>query len=313
MRTRMFLITMFAYFLSCCEYTDHPKFQGYVEGENIYLSSPYSGILQILKVQRGQPVAKGQLLFQLDPNPQKMVVSQVISQLDQAKNTLADLEKPRRLPEIDAIQAQIAQAESQVKLWQIRVNRYQTLYEKKATEKDTLDAAIAMLDQQKQLKSQYENNLELARLGSREDQIKAQKDQVSALEEKLNESKWALAQKTIFSPSSGVIFDTYFREGELVGSLQPVASLLTPNNIRIEFFIPLDYLAKVHVGQQVTFDCVGCKPNNHAEISYISPEAEYIPPLVYSRENNAKLVFRIKAHINNPSQFKPGQPVMVRL
>ncbi len=50
---------------------------------------------------------------------------------------------------------------------------------------------------------------------------------------------------------------------------------------------------------------------NQATIRYISPKAEYIPPLVYSRENNDKLVFRVKASIEHPSQFKPGQPVCV--
>lgn len=313
MQIKFVFLILFVYLLSSCKNTDHPKIQGYVEGENIYLSSPYSGILETLNVTRGQHVIKGELLYQLDPNPQKMNIFQAQGELEQAQNTLVDLEKPKRSPEIAAIQAQIEQAEAQITLWKIRVDRYQKLYNKNASDKDTLDAAIARLQGQQQLKLQYQENLALAQLGSRIDQINAQKEQVKALKAKLNAAQWELKQKTIFAPKSGVIFDTYYREGELVGSLQPVLSLLTPENIRIEFFIPLDFLAKVHVGQPISFDCVGCDPHNSAEISYISPDAEYIPPLVYSRENNSKLVFRIKAHITNPSQFKPGQPVMVTL
>jgi len=299
--------------ISSCSREDHKQFQGYVEGENIYLASPYFGILTELKVTRGEHVNKGQLLFQLDPNPQQLNISQVQGELEQSKNTLVDLEKPRRLPEISAIEAQIEQANSQIQLAQIRVDRYQKLYKRQAIDKDSVDAAIAHWEQQKQLKQQYESNLALAKLGGRDDQVKAQKAKINSLQAKLNEAKWELAQKTVFAPASGVIFDIYYRVGEFVATQQPVVSLLTPHNIRIEFFVPLEYLSKVQVGKKISFECDGCEKNNAAVVSYISPEVEYIPPLVYARDNYSKLVFRIKASISKPTLFKPGQPVMVTL
>lgn len=312
---RKSLITALALFILLCSCNggDHPQFSGYVEGENIYLASPYFGVLKELNVHRGEHVEKGQLLFRLDPNPQEMSVFQAKAELEQAQNALADLEKPRRLPELSAIEAQIQQANAQIELARIRVDRFQKLYNKQSVDKDSLDAAIATLQQQTQLKEQYQANLALAKLGGREDQIKAQNAQITELTSKLNEAQWELAQKVINAPASGVIFDTYYRQGEFVAGQQPVLSLLTPNNIKIQFFVPLEYLAKIKVGQKITFDCDGCKPDNPGVISYISPDAEYIPPLVYSRENYSKLVFRIKARITNPTQFKPGQPVTVML
>lgn len=310
---RQILIFMMILLISSCNNNDHQQFAGYVEGENIFLASPFYGVLQKLSVRRGQHVNKGELLFNLDTNPQILNIAQVQAELEQAYSTLADLKKPRRLPEIKAIEAQIEQTNAQIKLANIRVNRYQKLYSKQAIDRDSLDAALATLQQQQDLKLQYESNLALAQLGSRDDQIIAQQKQIDALIAKLNEAKWELAQKTLYAPSSGVIFDTYYREGEFVAAQQSVVSLLTPENIHIEFFLPLDYLAKIKVGQKISFDCDGCAKNNSAVISYVSPDAEYLPPLVYSRDNDSKLVFRIKAYINNPSLFKPGQPVMVNL
>lgn len=168
-----------------------------------------------------------------------------------------------------------------------------------------------MLRQHNELAAQYEANLKLAQLGSRIYQIKAQQSMVNSLSAKLNNAKWELSQKTIYAPADGVIFDTYYRKGEFIAAQQSVVSLLTPENIRIEFFVPLKYLSKIKVGQKITFDCEGCKKKNPAVIQYVSPEAEYLPPLVYSRENSSKLVFRIKASIMHPTQFKPGQPVVV--
>lgn len=310
---RQILIFMVILLISSCNNNDHQQFAGYVEGENIFLASPFYGVLQKLSVRRGQHVNKGDLLFNLDTNPQILNIAQVQAELEQARSTLADLKKPRRLPEIKAIEAQIEQTNAQIKLADIRVSRYQKLYSKQAIDRDSLDAALATLQQQQDLKLQYESNLALAQLGSRDDQIIAQQKQIDALIARLNEAKWELAQKTLYAPSSGVIFDTYYREGEFVAAQQSVVSLLTPENIHIEFFVPLDYLAKIKVGQKISFDCDGCAKNNSAVISYVSPDAEYLPPLVYSRDNASKLVFRIKAYINNPLLFKPGQPVMVNL
>ncbi|CDZ76535.1 Multidrug resistance protein MdtN [Legionella massiliensis] len=307
------IILILAMFVGCWSSDNVKTYQGYVEGENVYLASPYSGILKKLLVSRGEHVQRGQLLFILDQNPQELIVKQGEANLLQANKVLNDLEQPRRTPEIEAIKAQIEQADAEMKLAEIRVNRYVTLLEKNAVDKDTVDAMITRYREQKNLKEQYEQNLQLARLGSRDEQIKAQEAQVISLTARLNEVKWQLAQKTMKAPDDGFIFDTYFREGEFVPDQQAVLSLLPPQYVRIEFFIPLDKLAAVHRGQLIHFNCDGCKDKNEAEINYISPEAQYIPPLVYSRDNSDKLVFRIRAQIKNPEGFKPGQPVSVIL
>lgn len=308
----LFIIFMII-ILNSCGSNEHGQFEGYVEGENIYLASPFYGVLMHLAVQRGQKVNKGQLLYSLDPNPQLMNISQIKGELAQAQSQLTDLKKPRRLQEIEAIEAQIEQTNAQITLADLRVSRYQKLVDKQASDKDSLDAALAYLQQQKELKMQYEANLALAKLGSRDDLITAQQGVVDSLIAKMNISQWELSQKTIYAPADGVIFDTYYRTGEYVAAQQSVLSLLTPENIRIEFFVPLEYLARLKVGQNISFDCEGCQNNNLAVINYISPDAEFLPPLVYSRDNSSKLVFRVKARIMNPASFKPGQPVMVNL
>ncbi|SPX61899.1 hemolysin D [Legionella feeleii] len=296
-----------------CGQQKERSYQGYVEGENVYLASPNSGRLMRLYVHRGDQVKKGQLLFSLDADPQILVVKQNEADLLEAQKLLNDLMQPRRTPEIAAIQAQIEQTDAQLKLAEIRVQRTQQLYAKQAIDKDSVDEAVALYKEQKQLKAQYESNLQLAKLGSRDEQIKAQQAQVISLTAKLAEAKWQLEQKTVYAPNDGFIFDTYYREGEFVGSEQSVLSLLPPENVRIEFFVPVQTLTRLRRGQEITFLCDGCIKKSEATINYISPEAQFIPPLVYSRDNSDKLVFRIKAKLKHPSEFKPGQPVSVFL
>ncbi|WP_115174514.1 HlyD family secretion protein [Legionella feeleii] len=313
MKIKFLFIALLILMAANCGQQKERSYQGYVEGENVYLASPNSGRLMRLYVHRGDQVKKGQLLFSLDADPQILVVKQNEADLLEAQKLLNDLMQPRRSPEIAAIQAQIEQTDAQLKLAEIRVQRTQQLYAKQAIDKDSVDEAVALYKEQKQLKAQYESNLQLAKLGSRDEQIKAQQAQVISLTAKLAEAKWQLEQKTVYAPNDGFIFDTYYREGEFVGSEQSVLSLLPPENVRIEFFVPVQTLTRLRRGQEITFLCDGCMKTSEATINYISPEAQFIPPLVYSRDNSDKLVFRIKAKLKHPSEFKPGQPVSVFL
>ena len=310
MNIRFSVIIVIATLLSGCGKNDQP-YQGYVEGENIYLSSPNSGALVKLSVKRGQHVKQGELLFMLDPNPQAILLNGTKAALLQAARVLKDLKMPRRPAEIAAIQAQLAQADAKIGLAAIRVKRNQILFDKHVMDKDTLDASIERYQELQQVKAQYQANLDLAHQGARPEQILAQRAQVKLILTKLEQAQWELSQKTMYAPAEGVIFDTYFRRNEFVAAQRPVLSLLTPYNTRIEFFVPLNGLAKLYVGKKIKFSCENCTDTKQAVISYISPEAEYVPPLVYSRDNSNKLVYRIKAMVPDPKEIMPGQPVMV--
>ena len=50
-------------------------------------------------------------------------------------------------------------------------------------------------------------------------------------------------------------------------------------------------------------------------MNYISTQAEFTPPVIYSRENRAKLVFMIEAKFSpaDAAELRPGQPVDVKL
>lgn len=292
-------------------HTPRPLFQGYVEGENLYLAAPYEGKLVKKAVSRGDHVDKDQVLFQIDPKPESMAVEQLAEGQKEAEYLTIDLEKPRRALEIQALEDQVYIVDASLALANIRLKRYNELYQKQAVDLDHVDEARSYVKQLEATKAQAVANLDLGMMGARVDQIKAQHARLSQAHLALSLGMWKLSQKTVSAPTDGLIFDTYYQEGEFVPAGHPIASLLPRENIRIEFFVPARTLPKLQLNQTVEFTCEGCASVNKAVINYISPEAEYIPPLVYSRENSDKVVFRIKAKIVDPLQFKPGQPVEI--
>jgi HlyD family secretion protein len=114
------------------------------------------------------------------------------------------------------------------------------------------------------------------------------------------------------APADAVVEDTMALPGDFVPAGTPVVALLAPERIKLRFFLPETALAGTAVGQLVTFRCDGCPPGLRARIVYVSPRAEYTPPVIYSVGSREKLVFMVEAvPVDAPVRLKPGQPVDV--
>ena len=59
--------------------------------------------------------------------------------------------------------------------------------------------------------------------------------------------------------------------------------------------------------------CDGCADDLTAKISFLSRQVEFTPPVIYSFEERAKLVFLVEAIPDQPEKMRVGQPVRVRL
>ena len=66
-------------------------------------------------------------------------------------------------------------------------------------------------------------------------------------------------------------------------------------------------------GATVNVSCDGCEPGLTAKVTFIASSAEYTPPVIYSLDERAKLVFLIEARPEHPEKFRVGQPVTVTL
>ena len=82
---------------------------------------------------------------------------------------------------------------------------------------------------------------------------------------------------------------------------------------KARFFVSEEILPSITYNQKVWIRCDGCDKELEAKISYISPSAEYTPPVIYSTESRNKLVFMVEAvFINKNESLHPGLPINVR-
>lgn len=126
-------------------------------------------------------------------------------------------------------------------------------------------------------------------------------------------SQTRLARRDAHSPGDGTVEQIYFRPGETVAAGKPVVALLPPGNLKIRFFAPQSMLPEIKYGDVVGVSCDGCDKDLTAKISFIARSAEFTPPVIYSMEERAKLVFLIEARPEHPEKFRVGQPITVTL
>ncbi len=174
-------------------------------------------------------------------------------------------------------------------------------------------APLFILDEDLQLADVQQNQATLA--NARQAFERAQQfDAQSALREaeaRLNSSQTRLTRRKVFSPATGTIQQIYYRPGEMVAAMRPVLSLLPPGNMKIRFFVPEAELPKFFYGETVRISCDGCADDIKARVSFLAKSAEFTPPVIYSLEERAKLVFLIEARTDTPEKLRVGQPVSV--
>ena len=299
--------------LTGCNKPSSGLVQGYVEGEYVYVSSPYAGELRKLSVARGDQVKSGDALFTLENVVEKSARDEAAKRLAQAKASLEDARKGKRPTEIASLEAQIAQAKAALELSSKTLTRQKELTSGGAGSIDDLDRARSTNDQNEQKLAQLEADLKTAMLGARTDQVVAAEAEVHAREAVLAKAEWDLSQKAQTATQSGVVFDTLYREGEWVAAGKPVVVVLPPANIKVRAFVPEARIGTLHQGDAATVTVDGVAQPFVGKISFVSPQAEFTPPVIYSKENRGKMVFMVEITFDPAiaAKLHPGQPVDV--
>jgi len=317
MNSRTILLVPFLFLLlPGCKPVDDERFQGYVEGEPVLVAAQQSGQLTSLTVRRGDQIKAGTPLFSQDPATEAANVNQTKAQLTQAQAQLANLATGKRPPEIAVIGAQLKDAETKRQLSAAQLTRQQALVAKGFVSAETLDQARTQLARDEANIAQMKAQLATARLpAGRSQERAAAQAQVGAAQAALSQSAIRLEQKSQLSPVTGLVQDTYYRSGEWASPGQPIVSILPAENIKVRFFVPETRLGSLQAGQSVAVHCDGCPTPLPATIRFISPTAEYTPPVLFSEKNRHRLVYLVEAwpQPKDAARLHPGQPVDVSL
>jgi HlyD family secretion protein len=314
-RVRLFSCVVAATLLAACSREDSNSYQGYVEGEFVYVASSQSGKLIDLSVTRGKTITTGTPLFALESVDETAALDQAKRQLVATQSQLEDILTGKRAPEVASVRAQLALARANARKAALQLRRDEAQFDAGGISQGQLDDSRANADATAAQVRDLSEQVDIARMPGRPQQIAAQRAQVAAAQAVVAQAQWKLDQKRVAAPADGLVYDTLYRRGEWVQAGSPIVQMLPPGNIKVRFFVPESAVGALAAGRAVSIHCDGCAADIAAKITYVSNQAEYTPPVIYSNESRAKLVFMIEAHANasDASKLHPGQPVAVRL
>jgi len=299
--------------LAGCTRRTTSVYQGYLEGEFVYLASPLAGHLDQLTVQKGARVTAGTPLFALEQGAELATLREAAERSRQAQARLADLRKGQRPSELAALEARLAQTRTAAEFSTLELERATKLHSTGMIPTEDFDRVRLNHAANTSAIDETAAQLDTARLGGRTDIIAAAEAEAAAAQAALDRAGWSVAQKNQAAPRDGLVYDTLYRQGEFVAAAAPVVVLLPPENIRVRFFVPEAEFGKLKAGDSVKVTLTGRAEPLDARISYLSPQPEYTPPVLYNRENRSKLVFMVEATVApaDARDLHPGQPVEV--
>lgn len=221
------------------------------------------GRLQTLHVIVGQQVRQGQALATLE-----------------ARVLQEDL--PIARAALDSAQAELGNAESQLQLSQVRLERLKKAAQ--AFSQEELDRAQAELSQ-----AHSNQQMAIARVAERQGQI-----------ERL---QTALQQTEIIAPFDGMISLRYLEAGSSVTSQTPIMQLMAHDELVVRFAVPAEQASQLRIGQSLNI-ALGDQSHQHqrfdhrAQISWIAPAVDVASQMVFAEAQLTSPHAQLRAGLN---------------
>ena len=289
-------------------------YQGWVEGDFLFIGPEETGRVTELAVAEGREVKAGDFLFAVDSAVQTADVEAAKAALDQARARLARIEAAQQRPEeVAVLEASRNQARAAVEFSTSEIARVRALIDKGVSTRQQLDQAQANYDRDRALLDNITRQIEVAHLSGRSEDIDAARFAVDGAQAQLVNAQARQARTRVFAQVAGRIEEVYYRQGEVAPQGRPVVSLLPPENVKLRFFVPQALLPRAAINGVVFVSCDGCQAGLTGRISFISQQAEFTPPVIFSLEERQKLVYMIEARPEKSALLRVGQPVSVEL
>ena len=302
--------------LAACGPTEPTGFPGYIEGEFLYLAAPSAGYLDSLAVPRGSRVAAGAPVFSVAADTERQSLDEAEARVAAADARLHNLDQPRRQSEIDALAAQVRAAEAALTLSTQQVAQQEALAARGFIANARLDEVRAAQRRDTAQRDAAREQLATARATiGRAPELRAAQADAAAARAQVAQRRWQLERKVVAATVAGEVTETFYRPGEWVPPGAAVASLLPDTRRRLRFFVPETVVAQIAPGSAIEARCDGCTAPIRATVDFVAAQAEYTPPVIYSRGSREKLVFRVEAAAvaEQAAQLRPGLPIDVRL
>ena len=286
-----------------------PVFNGYLEADYVYVAPLSPGRIVSIAAEEGGRVQPGAVLVRLEDQAQKAALRAAEAAVAQARANLDNLATGGRADEIAVIAASLHRAEADKALAEANFARSTRLAGQGQVSAARLDQDRTALEAARAQVEQLQAQLAVVRLPAREAQRLAAEAGLKMVEAQAEAARIALADRVLRAPVGGLVERRFYEAGEVAGAGAPILAILVPGEIRVIFYVPEAERAGMRLGDVLKMGCDGCGEGMEARVVEMASAPQYTPPILYSRDERGRLVYRAEAELRGAEGLLPGQPV----
>lgn len=288
------------------------------------LAPEVGGRLIAIRVQEGDRVQPGMVVAVLDPTDLDLALRRARAELDQARaarRLLVAGARPEDLRQAEAelaaseanlraARAELAAAETELARLEAMVAIDAASRQQEDTARMRRDVAAAQVRSAEERVAAATAALDRLRAGARREELEGAAARVAAAEAQVAALEKDRAATEVRAPVAGVVTERFLEPGELVAPRTPILVLADLERAWANVYLDEPLIGRVRLGQPATLFVDGISAGLAGTVTFISPRAEFTPRNVQTREERAKLVYRLKVTTDNRAGLlKPGMPV----
>lgn len=274
---------------------------GTIEGTDINIGTEVSGKVREVRVEEGSHVAKGDTLVVIDDAEYQI-------QLRQALANLKSFESSYKLAVEGSRKEDIVQAEANFKNAEADYQRMKDLLASQTITQKQFDDAYARYVSAQQ-------TYQKLRSGSRPEEISGASERRNYAAAQADLLRKKVRDCNILAPTSGTVTLRAVEPGELVTMGANVLRLTYLDEVKLTIYVNETDYGRIRLGQkaEVSIDSYPGK-SFEGSVIYLSPNAEFTPKNVQTKDERTKLVFAVKIQAKNPDgALKPGLPADAKI
>ncbi len=275
---------------------------GRIEATEVNIATKQAGRVEAILVNEGDEVHAGQTLARMDTATLRADLRQAEAQVRQARHSTkaAAAVVTQRRNEQSAASAVVMQRESQQNLAEKNVARTRQLIDKGFVSPQKLDvdktssqSSQAATTAAKAQLAETQSAVDAARAGAMGAQSAAE-----AADARVERIKADIRDAELVSPIDGRVLYRLAEPGEVLGAGGNLLTLLNITEVYMTIFLPTTQAGRVSLGAEARI-VLDVRPDISipATVSFVSPEAQFTPKSVETRNEREKLMFRIKVRI----------------
>lgn len=283
---------------------------GTIETVEVHVASKVAGQVLSLDVEEGARVKPGDLLASIDHAAADIQLRQAEAGVRLAEAQLALLVKGARREDIQQAEAALTQAEAGLRVASDDARRMRELAKTGSVTAKTRDDAESRLVVAEAQRTAAAESLNKVRRLARPEEIQAAEARLAQARAAADLLAKTIADCAVTAPAGGVVTHKAVEAGELVTPGATIVTLAALDSVYVMIYVTETELGRVHLSDaaEVRIDGFPDRPFT-GRITYISPEAEFTPKNVQTKDDRVKLVFGVKVEIANPEGLlKPGLP-----